>query len=246
MDASAGSSISNGDYTAPSTPGSALVAAAANGLTGQETVNIVPVPLDVTGRPTVSADMPYTLNLSDPNGPVTGGTIYWGDDTSSEVANDAVTATHVYTTASPSTDPYAISAVLEDSSGTHTVSMNNNADGPSSGTPDTSFAFTAGSSSTGFQSMAVQPDGKIVVCGQTASPSALVARYNSDGTSDGTDFDTSALTAAQAVAIQPVGNQSDIVVAGLATGSQFAMLRYLSDGSLDSSFVDTDFAFQRR
>ena len=74
---------------------------------------------------------------------------------------------------------------------------------------------------------------------QTASASALVARYNADGTSDETAFDTSALTIAQAVAIQPVGSQSNIVVAGLATGSQFAMLRYLSNGSLDPSFVNT-------
>ena len=39
---------------------------------------------------------------------------------------------------------------------------------------------------------------------QTASGSALVARYNADGTADETEFDTSALTVAQAVAIQPV------------------------------------------
>jgi uncharacterized delta-60 repeat protein len=98
--------------------------------------------------------------------------------------------------------------------------------------------------------LALQPDGKIVVAGVTATNGGgsafAVARYNADGSLDGTfgsagqvitvvgDYlpsDDSAL----AVVVQPDGA---IVVGGDAATStgQFALVRYTSNGSLDSGF----------
>jgi len=98
-------------------------------------------------------------------------------------------------------------------------------------------------------SVAIQPDGKIVVVGFTyAYPDPFITvRYNSDGSLD-TSFDTDGIATtfvgtyanrAAAVAIQSDGK---IVVAGTATWSspsyyyQFLVLRYNDDGSLDTSF----------
>ncbi|MGB3527211.1 MAG: T9SS type A sorting domain-containing protein [Flavobacteriales bacterium] len=121
---------------------------------------------------------------------------------------------------------------------------------------------------TGFNqgaSVAIQPDGKIVVAGHTNVNSSgdrdfAVARYNMDGTLDisfsadgkvttnlgtGTAYGT-AYDEGKSVAIQPDGK---IVVAGYAsngTDRDFALARYNTDGSLDNSFnmdgkVTTDF-----
>jgi uncharacterized delta-60 repeat protein len=100
---------------------------------------------------------------------------------------------------------------------------------------------SAGSAGT---SVAVQPDGKIVIAGYayvTASDlDFAVARFNPEGTLDGT-FDgdgmltTSMGTAndrATAVTLLPDGK---IIVAGSA-GTAFAAARYNPDGSLDTSF----------
>ncbi|MHB8580552.1 MAG: T9SS type A sorting domain-containing protein [Ignavibacteriaceae bacterium] len=106
-------------------------------------------------------------------------------------------------------------------------------------------------------SIAIQPDGKLVVVGQSAGPSALtnsfsVARYNSNGTPDsnfggpagngfilagGDDW------AAASVLIQTDGK---IVVAGSADLSpnlnasmntyEFGLYRFNSNGTIDSSF----------
>jgi uncharacterized delta-60 repeat protein len=86
--------------------------------------------------------------------------------------------------------------------------------------------------------VAVQPDGKIVAVGNSASDFA-VARYNADGSLDAsfgrgglvvTDFGSS--EQATGVALQPDGK---LVVVGF-DGSDFVVLRYNADGSLDSTF----------
>ena len=100
------------------------------------------------------------------------------------------------------------------------------------------------------QSVALQPDGKIVVAGYSYSWDGnghnhfAVVRYNANGSLD-TSFDldgkltTAVCTSSdygQSVALQPDGK---IVVAGYSyNGSNvvFAVVRYNTDGSLDTSF----------
>jgi len=97
------------------------------------------------------------------------------------------------------------------------------------------------------QSVAIQPDGKIVVAGYAQNGTNrdfAIARYNTDGSLDNsfsvdgrvtTDFSTGN-DEGQSVAIQPDGK---IVVAGYAqngTNRDFAIARYNTDGSLDNSF----------
>jgi uncharacterized delta-60 repeat protein len=109
--------------------------------------------------------------------------------------------------------------------------------------------------------LAVQPDGRIVVAGNSSDASGndmAVARYNNYGALDASfDGDGLALvdfgseSSARAVAVQPDGM---IVLAGWATnaagpsccGSDFALARLTSSGALDGSFgaggrVVTDF-----
>jgi len=90
--------------------------------------------------------------------------------------------------------------------------------------------------------MALQPDGKLVVVGDSDANFAL-ARYNSDGSLDGgfgaggkvvTSF--GGIDQASAVILQPDGK---IVVAGqtdTGVSIDFALARYNSDGSLDGAF----------
>jgi uncharacterized delta-60 repeat protein len=127
------------------------------------------------------------------------------------------------------------------------------------GTPDTGFG-QAGRVSTDIASgtlderaraVAIQPDGKIVVAGETRQagpPNRLVvalARYHADGSLDAT-FGTGGIVRdyalvgrAFAVAIQPDGK---IVISGdqpegAGTGTEdFLLVRYNADGSPDASF----------
>jgi uncharacterized delta-60 repeat protein len=111
---------------------------------------------------------------------------------------------------------------------------------------------------------AFQPDGKIVVTGDTSNGfssnySFALARYNTDGSLDAsfdgdgrvvTNFDTTYVYSddsdhAYSVVVQPDGK---IIAAGVKAGSVsfFALARYNGDGSLDSTFgeggkVVTDF-----
>jgi len=96
--------------------------------------------------------------------------------------------------------------------------------------------------------ISIQPDGKIVVCGQSSNGTnrdIAVVRYNIDGTLDNTfDGDGRAIIPvgpgedfARSVAIAADGT---IVVAGNAsngTNFDFAVVRLLPNGSLDSSFA---------
>ncbi len=130
----------------------------------------------------------------------------------------------------------------------------------SDGNLDTSFGEGDGIVTTDFaggddygMSVAVQPDGKIVLAGYAYNGSnndfALV-RYDGDGTLD-TTFGTAGKVTT------PVGSSDDkalsvafqddgrIVAAGIADGA-FALIRYNGDGSPDTSFggggwVTTDF-----
>jgi uncharacterized delta-60 repeat protein len=92
--------------------------------------------------------------------------------------------------------------------------------------------------------LALQPDGKLVVAGNTSpSQHITLVRFNSDGTLDtsfgnggvtGTNFGT--FSFASAVAIRPDGK---IVAGGAIAGSNtsFALVQLNPDGSLDSSFA---------
>ncbi len=89
--------------------------------------------------------------------------------------------------------------------------------------------------------VAVQPDGKIVTAGIGLS-SALIYRYNPDGTRDNS-FDGDGQVNLGYPEITSLALQSDgkLIVAGRAQGatSDFAVARYNSNGSLDATF-DTD------
>ncbi len=123
----------------------------------------------------------------------------------------------------------------------------------SDGSLDTSFGGGTGKVMSGIAgddtgySMDIQSDGKIVVGGVSGND-FLVARFNSDGTLDGsfgtagrvtTDFAGNSDTG-QAIAIQADGK---ILLAGRAfqsgTFTDFAVARYNSNGSLDTSFNGT-------
>jgi uncharacterized delta-60 repeat protein len=110
----------------------------------------------------------------------------------------------------------------------------------------------------GAWALTLQPDGKIVVAGESNVGGSLdfaLARYRPDGTLDPsfghhgtvhTDFERGREDAAFALVLQPDGK---LVVAGQseASGSwDFALARYLPDGTLDPTFgthgtVRTDF-----
>lgn len=126
------------------------------------------------------------------------------------------------------------------------------------GSLDSSFgsggqvASAFGGCSEGVNSVAVQPDGKIVVAGWTTGGGCtsdfldwLVARFNTDGSLD-TSFGTGGRVTtnfgtydrAYAVALQ---SDNKIVVAGACGAAvncnfNFALARYNADGSLDASF----------
>ncbi|MBK9628286.1 MAG: hypothetical protein IPO56_11450 [Flavobacteriales bacterium] len=119
--------------------------------------------------------------------------------------------------------------------------------------PDNSFGVdgkvTTGVIGTGTDrgtSVAIQPDGKIVVAGESNNGTDLdfaLARYTTDGSLDNSFGVNGKVTTAigtgndrgTSVTIQPDGK---IVVAGESnngTDDDFALARYTTDGSLDNS-----------
>ena len=113
------------------------------------------------------------------------------------------------------------------------------------GDPDSSFdsdgivTTELGNASSGAQSVAMQPDGKIVVAGY-GSVDFLLARYNSDGTMDesfgvGGKVQSGLANVAEkayAVAVQKDGK---IIAAGVGNNKS-VLYRYAPDGSLDNTF----------
>jgi uncharacterized delta-60 repeat protein len=115
------------------------------------------------------------------------------------------------------------------------------------GTLDTAFG-TGGKVVTDFsradfaEAVALQPDGKIVVAGNTILSGSgfqwTLARYNPDGSLD-TSFGTGGKVTTNFteglidLALQPDGK---IVAAGESSSFDFALARYNLDGFLDSSF----------
>ena len=106
-----------------------------------------------------------------------------------------------------------------------------------------------GSGDDNAYSMAIQPDGRIVMAGRSNNGSVFdfaVARYNINGTLDTTFHGTGKATTpiggggtAFAVAVQADGR---IVAAGRTnngTNADFAVIRYNTDGSLDFTFNGT-------
>jgi uncharacterized delta-60 repeat protein len=90
--------------------------------------------------------------------------------------------------------------------------------------------------------VAIQTDGKILVCGgipsSTGFPIAAIARYNTDGSVD-TTFGSSGITTTKNLGVPTsVTLQSDgkIVVAGFGGGLEINVARYTSNGSLDTTF----------
>jgi uncharacterized delta-60 repeat protein len=136
-----------------------------------------------------------------------------------------------------------------------------NSDGSLDLTFDGDGKVEAGSGSPykgGLADVALQPDGKIIVGGQTfngANHDFILLRFNSDGSPDASfDLDGQVTTDfagdedyCYSIALQPDGK---ILAAGRSfkDGSlDFAVARYNADGSLDTSFgtagkVTTDFA----
>ena len=145
----------------------------------------------------------------------------------------------------------AVSATPGGASGIDFTVLRYNADG----TPDAGFGtggvatagFPAGRSDEAF-GVALQPDGRIVVVGQTQLAGGgldfAVARFTADGRLDAsfgtgglvvTDFGPGS-AAAQGVVVQPDGR---IVVAGhspVGLGNDFAVARYNADGTPDATF----------
>ncbi len=125
------------------------------------------------------------------------------------------------------------------------------------GTLDTSFNLTGkllvplGTAGDLGYSVTVQPDGKIVVAGHSASATGTdfsLIRLNADGTPD-TSFNgtgellvpvgTGSYDYGQSVTVQPDGK---IVVSGYSiddAGSDFSLIRLNADGTLDTSFNGT-------
>jgi uncharacterized delta-60 repeat protein len=97
--------------------------------------------------------------------------------------------------------------------------------------------------SEGAQGVAIQPDGKIVIVGQTdvgGTIDLLAARFNPNGSLD-TSFDVDGWTVVDlggadigtAAAIQPDGK---IVVVGFRSVSSLILVRFNANGSLDTTF----------
>jgi uncharacterized delta-60 repeat protein len=89
--------------------------------------------------------------------------------------------------------------------------------------------------------VAIQPDGKIVVCGgvggSTGFPIAAVARYNPDGSLD-TGFGTAGITSVPGILNVPssIALQSDGKIVVAAFYNQITVMRFKANGYLDSTF----------
>ncbi|NET03954.1 MAG: DUF4347 domain-containing protein [Symploca sp. SIO2B6] len=99
----------------------------------------------------------------------------------------------------------------------------------------------------------LQPDGKIILVGQTNTDNSAnfaLVRYNSDGSLD-TSFGSNGVVTtnlegdsdlASGVTLQPDGKIILVGQANTDNSANFALVRYNSDGSLDTSFGTNDIA----
>jgi uncharacterized delta-60 repeat protein len=102
--------------------------------------------------------------------------------------------------------------------------------------------------SSGGYAMAVQPDGRIIVAGTTASATSFafaLVRYLPDGTVD-RSFGQKGLVVTEvdplepdAVAALALGSDGAILAGGIS-GDRAALVRYRADGTLDESFGEGD------
>jgi uncharacterized delta-60 repeat protein len=107
------------------------------------------------------------------------------------------------------------------------------------GSVDTAFAPSSGANST-VHGVAVQPDGKILICGFFSSVSGVsrnrIARFNADGSLD-MAFDPNASSTVYSIAVQADGK---IVLGGqftsVASGGSPRISRVNPDGTYDASF----------
>jgi uncharacterized delta-60 repeat protein len=118
------------------------------------------------------------------------------------------------------------------------------------GSLDTGFGGDRVTTVFGFhdlaRAVAVQPDGKIIVVGDSADIGGVAARYNPDGSLDASFNGTGKSTSfgGAAVAVQPDGKL--VAASAHLFGTEFSLQRCNPDGSQDSSFgtfgqVTTDF-----
>ncbi|HYI02635.1 hypothetical protein [Hyalangium sp.] len=170
------------------------------------------------------------------------------------IASDATKADITVTAAgtAPHSLPTTVTVTGTSGEATATKTLTVTVRGPA-GSVDTSFGggpvLTAvGASEDYAEAIAVQPDGKIIVVGRTATASGTdfaVLRYARDGSLD-TEFGTGGKVStslatgsdeAYAVALQSDGK---ILVAGsteqAASGLDFALARYNANGTLDTTF----------
>ena len=104
----------------------------------------------------------------------------------------------------------------------------------------TGFITNVPNNSAYYNSVALQPDGKIVAVGETDDDNGLIARFNTDGTLDtqtfnnGTGFITNVPNNSfdyLSVALQPDGK---IVAVGQTDNNDGLIARFLSNGVLDA------------
>ncbi|MDB5300381.1 MAG: hypothetical protein JWO87_2044, partial [Phycisphaerales bacterium] len=189
------------------------------------------VPL--TGNPVANAGGTYTLNFgapNDPSGSVTGYLVHWGDGTTSPVASNAPTATHIYAQPGPQT----IAVDLTDTTGTYlgagtlgitvsqpTVSLS----GKAGGVQGINYSLTV----NGANDQGGTPSGYLIHWGDgsttpLASPGALSHAYVTPGnyliTADLTDSTGTFTTAGSlpiTVASKPTLSLTGSANAGLGT-----------------------------
>jgi uncharacterized delta-60 repeat protein len=190
---------------------------------------------------TVAEGSPYTLNLSylGDAGPdaIKSWQIYWGDGTSTTVAGNPSSVTHVYANGPAR---YAISASATDEDGTYTTS------GLTVATLDASFGSRGVVADFGTRadaSLVVQPDERVIAVG--GQDDFELARYLPSGAPDTSfgagghvvfDVTDGGSERATSVVLLPDGR---ILVGGSAsagTAYDWVLARFLPDGSPDPSF----------
>ncbi|MHB1036579.1 MAG: golvesin C-terminal-like domain-containing protein [Pirellulales bacterium] len=216
-------------------------------------LNVAPY-LTIDGPATVNEGAAYVLNLysSDPGDEtILRWIINWGDGNVEAIQGNPSAVTHWYADG-PSTP--AITAKATDEDGTYSIG------GTAAGALDLSFGGSGKVTTNFFDSpdvasqlartMAIQPDGKLIVAGDGSPGCYYLARYNTNGTLDETFADDGKLvidSPAKGVAVQP---DNKILVAGTwgnGTNTDFCLVRYDDEGNLDPTFgvngmVVTDFS----